>query len=56
VLDHAASEIAIGSKVGIDTTKKLPGEGFKHPRPPLIRMDEESRKKIDALFAQVTPP
>jgi len=26
-LDHATSEIAIGSKLGIDATKKLPGEG-----------------------------
>ena len=50
VLDHATSEIASGSKVGIDATKKLPGEGFKRPWPPLIRMDEAVRKKIDALF------
>ena len=35
---------------GIDATKKLPGEGFKRPWPPLIKMDEAVRKKIDALF------
>jgi 3-polyprenyl-4-hydroxybenzoate decarboxylase len=29
-----------GSKLGIDATKKLLGEGFKRPWPPLIRMDE----------------
>ena len=29
VLDHAKGEIAIGSKLGIDATKKLSGEGFK---------------------------
>ena len=28
--DHAASEIAICGKLGIDATKKLPREGFKH--------------------------
>ncbi len=50
VLDHATSEIAIGSKLGIDATKKLPGEGFKRPWPPLIKMDEAVRKKIDSLF------
>jgi 4-hydroxy-3-polyprenylbenzoate decarboxylase len=50
VLDHATSEMAIGSKLGIDATKKLPGEGFKRIWPPLIRMDENIRKKIDALF------
>jgi 4-hydroxy-3-polyprenylbenzoate decarboxylase len=50
VLDHATSEIASGSKLGIDATKKLPGEGFKRPWPPLIKMDEATRKKIDTLF------
>jgi 4-hydroxy-3-polyprenylbenzoate decarboxylase len=34
VLDHATSEIASGSKLGIDATKKLPGEGFKRTWPP----------------------
>ncbi len=28
LLEHATSEIAIGSKLGIDATKKLPGDGF----------------------------
>src|SRR5216117_1568555 len=51
VLEHATSEIAIGTKLGIDATKKLPGEGFKRRWPPLIKMDETVRKKIDALFA-----
>ena len=51
VLDHATSEIAIGSKLGIDATKKLPGEGFQRPWPPLIKMDEAVRKRIDALLS-----
>ena len=50
VLDHATSEIAGGSKLGIDATKKIPGEGFKRAWPPLIKMDEIVRKKMDALF------
>ncbi|MEW6302073.1 MAG: UbiD family decarboxylase [Verrucomicrobiota bacterium] len=50
VLDHATSEMAIGSKLGIDATKKLPGEGFKRPWPPLIKMDATVRQKIDELF------
>jgi 4-hydroxy-3-polyprenylbenzoate decarboxylase len=50
VLDHATSEVAIGSKLGIDATRKLPGEGFKRAWPPLIRMDENIRKKVDGLF------
>ena len=50
VLDHATSEMAIGTKLGIDATKKLPGEGFKRPWPPLIRMDEAVQKKVNSLF------
>jgi len=50
VLDHATSEIASGSKLGIDATKKLPGEGFKRPWPPLIRMDATVKAKVESLF------
>lgn len=50
VLDHATSEVAIGTKLGIDATRKLAGEGHKRGWPPLIQMDEATRKKIDALF------
>jgi 4-hydroxy-3-polyprenylbenzoate decarboxylase len=50
VLDHATSEIAIGSKLGIDATKKLPGEGFKRPWPPLIKMDESVKAKVEGLL------
>jgi 4-hydroxy-3-polyprenylbenzoate decarboxylase len=46
VLDHATSEIAIGSKMGIDATRKLPGEGHKRGWPPLIQMDEVIRKRV----------
>ncbi len=52
VLDHATSEIASGSKLGIDATEKLPGEGFQRPWPPLIRMDEKVREKMNALFGK----
>jgi len=46
VLDHATSEFAMGTKMGIDATHKLPGEGHKRGWPPLIRMDEEIRRKV----------
>ena len=52
VLDHATSEIASGSKLGIDATKKIPGEGFKRAWPPLIKMDEAVKEKIDSLFGK----
>jgi len=54
VLDNATSEMAVGSKLGIDATKKLPGEGFKRAWPPLIRMDEATRRKTDSLFGNDT--
>ena len=50
VLDHATSEIAIGSKLGIDATKKLTGEGFKRAWPPLIKMDPAVTAKVEKLF------
>jgi len=54
VLDHATSEFAAGSKLGIDATAKLPGEGFKREWPPLIRMDEGVKQKVDALLSGKT--
>jgi 4-hydroxy-3-polyprenylbenzoate decarboxylase len=39
----------MGTKMGIDATHKLAGEGHKRGWPPLIRMDESVRAKIGAL-------
>jgi 4-hydroxy-3-polyprenylbenzoate decarboxylase len=50
VLDHATSEIAIGSKLGIDATRKLAGEGFKRPWPPLIKMDPAVAAKVNSMM------
>jgi len=44
--------MAIGSKLGIDATKKIPGEGFKRAWPPLIKMDDTVKAKIDSLFGE----
>jgi 4-hydroxy-3-polyprenylbenzoate decarboxylase len=49
VLDHATTELAVGTKLGIDATRKLPGEGFKREWPPLIRMDEAVKRKMEAF-------
>ena len=38
---------AFRSTPGIDATKKIPGEGFKRPWPPLIKVDENVRKKVN---------
>lgn len=50
VLDHATPEVATGSKLGLDATRKLPGEGFRRPWPPLIAMTPEVRRRVDALL------
>jgi hypothetical protein len=47
---HATSEIAFGSKLGFDATKKLPGEGFNRAWPPLIKMDESVKAKVEMPF------
>jgi 4-hydroxy-3-polyprenylbenzoate decarboxylase len=33
-----------------DATKKIPGEGFKRAWPPLIKMDEAVKAKVEKLF------
>jgi 4-hydroxy-3-polyprenylbenzoate decarboxylase len=50
VLDHATTEIASGSKMGIDATRKLPGEGFGRTWPPLITMPDELKAKVRNLM------
>lgn len=51
-LDHATSQFAVGSKMGIDATRKLPGEGFQREWPPLIKMDLSVQARIDRLFGR----
>jgi 4-hydroxy-3-polyprenylbenzoate decarboxylase len=51
VLDHATSHVGVGSKLGLDATRKLPGEGFQRPWPPIIRMDDTVRARIDSLLS-----
>jgi 4-hydroxy-3-polyprenylbenzoate decarboxylase len=49
VLDHATTELAVGTKLGIDATHKLPGEGHRRGWPPIIRMDPEVKKRVEGL-------
>ncbi len=50
VLDHATSELAMGTKMGFDATRKLPGEGFRRPWPPVIRMDEAVKQRLGVIL------
>ena len=63
MLDHATSEIASGSKLGVDAIKKMAGEGSKRAWPPLIKMDAAVKAKMDSgqlghtkhIFAPLPP-
>jgi 4-hydroxy-3-polyprenylbenzoate decarboxylase len=48
-LDHAPSEQNIGSHMGIDATRKLPGENYHRPWPELLKMDERVQRMVDSL-------
>ena len=50
VLNHAAPQANVGSKMGIDATRKWPEEGFRRPWPDEIVMSDEVRAKIDRLW------
>jgi 4-hydroxy-3-polyprenylbenzoate decarboxylase len=48
-LDHAPTEQNIGSHMGFDATRKLPGENYHRQWPELLKMPEEVRKLVDDL-------
>jgi 4-hydroxy-3-polyprenylbenzoate decarboxylase len=48
-LDHAPSEQNIGSHMGFDATRKLPGENYHRRWPELLKMTDEVKALVDAL-------
>jgi 4-hydroxy-3-polyprenylbenzoate decarboxylase len=50
VLDHASRLPAYGSKMGIDATKKWPGEGFTREWPDALEMTPAVKARVDALM------
>jgi 4-hydroxy-3-polyprenylbenzoate decarboxylase len=48
-LDHAPSEQNIGSHMGFDATRKLPGENYHRPWPELLKMTDEAQAIVDSL-------
>jgi 4-hydroxy-3-polyprenylbenzoate decarboxylase len=48
-LDHAPTEQNIGSHMGFDATRKLPGENHHRPWPEILKMPDEVRAAVDAL-------
>lgn len=53
VLDHASPVARIGTKIGIDATKKLSAEGFVREWPDDIVMKKDVTDKIDALLREM---
>ena len=49
-LEHASRLPNFGSKMGVDSTRKWPSEGFARPWPDEIAMDEETKRKVDAMW------
>jgi 4-hydroxy-3-polyprenylbenzoate decarboxylase len=49
-LDHASRLPNYGSKMGIDATRKWPGEGFTRPWPGVMRMSNEVKQRVDQLW------
>jgi 4-hydroxy-3-polyprenylbenzoate decarboxylase len=47
-LDHAAPSLCAGSKMGIDATAKIDGEGLLRPWPEILRMDEKVKAMVEA--------
>jgi len=51
-LDHSSRLPDYGSKMGIDATRKWPGEGFTRRWPGVIAMREDVKRRVDALWKE----
>lgn len=56
ILDHAAPRLGAGSKLGIDATRKWPGEEVNgepvRDWPTLLKMDDETAKKVTERWGE----
>jgi 4-hydroxy-3-polyprenylbenzoate decarboxylase len=53
ILDHASRALGYGSKIGLDCTHKLAGEGFTREWPDVIEMSPDIRKRVDEYFHEL---
>jgi 4-hydroxy-3-polyprenylbenzoate decarboxylase len=51
-LDHSSRLPNYGSKMGVDATRKWPGEGFTRPWPGVIEMTSDVKRRVDELWKQ----
>jgi 4-hydroxy-3-polyprenylbenzoate decarboxylase len=52
-LDHASFLSNLGSKMGIDATRKGPDEGFTREWPDALRMDSEVKARVDRIWKEL---
>lgn len=52
-LDHAAPQPLFGSKMGIDATRKIEGEGHGRPWPEDIKMSAAVAARIDSIWGEL---
>ena len=55
-LDHASRLVNYGSKMGVDATRKWPGEGFTRQWPPVIKMTDAVKQRVDELWKKAGLP
>lgn len=53
VLDHATPSVGIGSKMGMDATRKLPGEGHPREWPDLLKMPQEVQERVNPVWDRI---
>src|SRR5947209_18736517 len=52
-LDHQPTEQNIGSHMGFDATRKLPGENYHRQWPELLKMTDEAKALVDAMQQKI---
>lgn len=52
ILDHAAPYPGAGSKIGIDATRKISGEGVVRDWPELLKMSDEIKRLVDGRWPE----
>ncbi|MFQ5410820.1 MAG: menaquinone biosynthesis decarboxylase, partial [Phycisphaerae bacterium] len=52
ILDHAAPYFGAGSKIGIDATRKIPGEGIVRDWPVSLVMTDAIKRLVDGRWSE----
>lgn len=51
-LDHSSPKPRYGTRLGVDATRKLPGEGHDRPWPDPLKMDERVKALVDGRWRE----